>query len=693
MSNPKSLTVQQILSEAGKKVRSLGLKKPAPPRIETACDHLTLLILDKVSKGESVTGAEIAGSALLDTTTQCTAENAYAMACYLASPLYCRYPLLQSPDVSLPDKPPSMWESRFNITEVGQEVLDGNLPHCLINGYSSRESRMPPIRANALAESIQIILSGVGGENLDAKLAEVDFACPCVIDDRGSLVWSSTGKGVLTCQSSAELVGKEVHVNMIPQGIEQSDAVEKLCELLEDVPGVDNCEARGEQLPVLWYKLVAVCKNEVAAKSCLEAVLAGTPLKNKFKIIYTVSDGENHRTHSNPQEILRGYISGLGERGVDTAQCAKKLTEMDSGARTVKRVKEGSESAGVQSLWVIDSSGRNKVVPLSSIKRQSRGGKGARLSPTDLKVMVSGRARQRCVLFGWGGVLSVLNVRAPDTSDAFLHPAETLPEGISGIVSGLVPEEAKFVVICTSQGLIKKVERLELAGGRRGTKIGMKTAGGDSVVGMVAGGEDDDVILVTGLGYATRFNIKQLRSMGLTARGVTGITVKDGDRVAGLVVAPSGEEEAGIFLCASDGSGKVLGISEIPAQNRGGVGGKVIDMVDGVKVIGCTRWNSESEILLGSRGGKLIRFSGGELKPAKKEGGNVNVMEIEDDDAVVTALSIVANGTEELKDDNLGGGGEISSVDDIDTRGHGEPPDFIVESGKIDSRPLSTDLP
>lgn len=666
-----TLTVQQILSGAGKVIRAGGLKKNPPPRIHSACDPLTSIILTKVSEKTLVTGAEIAGAVLLDTSIQCSAEAAYSAACQLASPALCRYPLLESPDVFLPDRPPSMWEARFSLTEVGRQVLEGLLPHCLINGYSSRESRMPPIRALSLGEAIQMICSGGGVENLDSKLADVDFACPCVVDERTGSAWSSTGKGTLNCYSGAELAGNEVHVNMIPHGIDQKEAVEKLCELLEDVPGVENCEARSESLPVHWYKLVAVCKNESAAKSCLEAVLAGAPLKTRLKIAYTVSDSENHRTHSSPQEILRCYVSDLGNRGIDPMQCAKKLAEIDNGGRTSKRIKGSDESAGVQAVWVIDSSGRNRVAALSSIKRQSRGGKGGKFSSGDIKTIVSGRARQRCVLFSGGGVVSVLDVRAPDSSDDFLHPAETLPEGISGIVSGIVPEEAKFVIIGTSHGMVKKVERTEIAGGRRGTKVGIKTSGGDSVVGVDAAEEEDEVVLVTSMGYATRFKIKQLRSMGMTARGVAGMTVKDGDRVAGVVVPPKGTA-GGIFLCASDGSGKVIEIDEIPLQNRGGVGAKVMELTEGVKIIGCSRWTADSEILLGSRSGKLIRFSGGDLRTGKRDGGNTSVMDIEVEDAVVFSVSILLSDEEGAGSDGDGGRrNEVAGDEDSTPGGEG----------------------
>lgn len=637
-------TVQQILTGAGKEVRKTGLRKSIPPRLSTALDPVTSIILSKAGEKPVTTGAELAGAVLLDTSLNCTAEGAYGVACWLASPLVCRYPLLESLDVDLPSKPPAMWEAEFRLTEIGKLVGQGLLPHCLINGHISRESRMPPIRAKALGEAMQILCSGAGENNIDALLSEVDFACPCLVDDRAGMTWASSGKGNLICQSGATLVGNEVHINTIPCDIGQETAVEKVCELLEDVPGVENCEARAEVLPVQWYKVVVSCKNEVAAKACLEAILASNPLRSKFKIIYTVSDSDNNRTHSSPHEILRCYVSTLSSNGADPSSCARKLAEIDSGGRSAKKIRGGNESMGVQVIWVIDSSGRNKVLPLSTIKKQSRGGKGGKISGSDIKALVTGRARQRGVIFGGNGTMAILDIRAPDSSDTFLHPAESLPEGVSGIVSGICPDNSKYVLIVTSQGLVKKVDRAEMAGGRRGTKVGIKTSGGDSVVGLCSAEEEDELVLVSALGYATRFKVKQLRSMGMGAKGVIGMSVKDGDRLVSCVQIDQGRD--GVFLCASDGSGKAVKTEEIPLQNRGGVGHKVIEMNEGVRVTGATKWGASLEILLGSRSGKLIRFSGDELKPTQKDSGNVNLIEIEADDAVVCSVAIDIGGAD-----------------------------------------------
>ena len=637
-----SVTVQQLLTTAGNIARKSALARSIPPRIDTACDPLSLTILKKVAEKGEATGAEIAGAVLLNKDLQSSADVAYAMACHLASPLLCRYPLLNSPDVFLPEKPPSMWKAVFTLSDAGMMVLEGLLPHCLINGYASKESRMPPIRAKVLAEAIQI--AGEGGEDLDAKLSEIDFACPCLVEEKSGSVWASTGKGVVNCLASAEISGREVHVNMIPYGIAQEDGVEKLCDLLEDVPGVERCEARAEAMPVPWYKLVVICKNEGAAKSCLEAVLAGMPLRTKFKIIYTVSDGESNRTHSSPQEILRCYISNLVSKGGDASLCSQKLISLDNGSRSVKRTRQ-EEVGGVQAFWVIDSSGRNKVIPLSTIKIQSRGGKGGKISPTDLKVMIIARARQRCVIFGNNGMLSVLNIRAVDTSEGFLHPAETLPDGLNGVSSGVAVGGDKFILIATNQGLIKKVERDAMAGGRRGTKLGMKISGGDSLVSTCTGDEEQDVVLITSMGWAIRFPLKQLRSMGLPAKGVAGIDLKDGDRLASIVTLSEGDE-GGVFLVASDGSGKVVDTSDIPQQNRGGGGNRIMEMAEGARIVGAEKWNQDVDVLLASRNGKVIRFAGNEMRAAKRDSANVVVMDIDEGDAIVfsgTTVSLSAD--------------------------------------------------
>jgi hypothetical protein len=630
------ITIHQICSAAGKQLRSLSLLRPQPPSISTACDGLSLTILRKVSDTGGCTGAEIAGAVLSEAQIRCTAEAAYHLACHLASPLTCRYPLLESNEVYLPEKPPTMWDANFRISEVGSGVIDGFYPHCLINGYQSSESKMPPIRARALAEAIQAICSNSdhSNDNIEALLADVDFACPCVLEFAGGADWTSSGKGSFTCSPNVDIVGHEVHINMIPLNLDQLKALDLLGELLDDVPGVEECEARAENFPAKWYKLAIRCKSEAAARACAESVLASTSLRTRFKIAYTVCDGEGHRVHSNPQEILRGFISACVGNGGDPLHLAKKLTQLDDGGRCQKRARTADGGLGPLALWLIDSSSRNRVVALHSVKKQSRGGKGSSVSPNDLKSIILGRVRQRLVAFNYSGAVSVMDMRQIDSGEGWSHPAETLPEGFSGVCAGMAPGDHKFVVVASSHGFVKKLERGEFCGGRKGTKLAMKISGGDSVAAVSGGEDDDDVVLVSAKGQGLRFKLKQVRAMGAGAKGITGINLKDGDRLAAAACISGGADSV-VTIFLSDGGVKSFSIDEIPLQNRGGGGVKLLDAEENVMIVAAVATSGESDLFIGTRNGKLIRFSTKEFSTSKRGGGAVTGIELESGDAVV----------------------------------------------------------
>lgn len=635
------VTVQQICAEATKENIGVTLKKYPPPLLDDACDAVTKIILNTVKSEKVASGARLAGAVLSTDGIEMPADAAYAFACSMASPLVYRYPLLKSEQVYLPEKPPAMWEAFFEITAVGEGVLAGELPNCLINGFQSPDSKMPPLRAKAVAEGITKLLDGTDtdGEALAGIICEPDFATPCLVEHPKSAGgWGTTGKGALNCYPRVETSGKETHLSMIPSGWCQIDAVEKVKELLEDVHGIERVEAAGDE-DSGWYKIVVVCKTEHAAASAAEAAVAAGVLKTRSKIVYTCCDDKNNRVHTSPQEMLRGYIVGLKGKGVAPCDVANSLIKLDDGARcgAKKLAEEGRE--GALAVWMVDSACRNKVIPVSSIKLQGRGGKGVPSGGEDVKILLLARVRAKVALVGGFGGGSILNLRAPDPCEGWLHPAETLPEGATMPAAAVWPGQARYVVFATNLGHIKKIDALEISDGRKGTKTVIKTSGGDGVVSCCGADEDDELVMISSLGNACRLKLKDVRSMGTGAKGIVGISIRDGDRLgAGVVFKPGSGKE--LFIFTSSGVGKRLSIDEIPIQNRGGVGVKIIEMENDVRITAAVMADEEDEILVGARSGKIIRFKAGDLSSQKRGAGGVVAMDLETEDSVLSATVI-----------------------------------------------------
>src|SRR5206468_3978469 len=64
---------------------------------------------------------------------------------------------------------------------------------------------------------------------------------------------------------------------------------------------------------------------------------------------------------------------------------------------------------------------------------------------------------------------------------------------------------------------------------------------GDTLIEVVQTQPGDEIVLSTRKGMAIRFAEAQARAMGRSTKGVTGITLRDGDELVGMVVAdPAG---------------------------------------------------------------------------------------------------------------------------------------------------------
>jgi DNA gyrase subunit A len=93
-------------------------------------------------------------------------------------------------------------------------------------------------------------------------------------------------------------------------------------------------------------------------------------------------------------------------------------------------------------------------------------------------------------------------------------------------------EGAKYLVMVTSKGTIKKCAMEEFDSVRRSGLIAIKLDAGDELTWVKPSTGDDDISIVTRQGQSIRFEEKEVRSMGRTAAGVRSIKLKGNDEVA-----------------------------------------------------------------------------------------------------------------------------------------------------------------
>lgn len=138
-------------------------------------------------------------------------------------------------------------------------------------------------------------------------------------------------------------------------------------------------------------------------------------------------------------------------------------------------------------------------------------------------------------------------------------------ERITAIVP--VPEETdhRFVCMATAKGLIKRTKLEEFAVPRRLGKIAISLQDEDELIGVHVTDGQQELMLVQSAGYAVRFKESDVRALGRTARGVLGMNLRNQERVLSFVVP----QPDSYLLCASEyGFGKCTEFSRFRCMNR-----------------------------------------------------------------------------------------------------------------------------
>src|SRR6185369_3137615 len=130
-------------------------------------------------------------------------------------------------------------------------------------------------------------------------------------------------------------------------------------------------------------------------------------------------------------------------------------------------------------------------------------------------------------------------------------------------------EESKYVMMGSRKGAVKKTALSAFSNPRAGGIIAMGVEEGDAVIAVQVTDGTGEIFIGTRNGMAIRFPETDVRSMGRTAYGVRGITLRDDDYVVAVeTVRPGGA----LLSVTEHGYGKRTEIEEYRVQSRGGVG-------------------------------------------------------------------------------------------------------------------------
>jgi DNA gyrase subunit A len=244
-------------------------------------------------------------------------------------------------------------------------------------------------------------------------------------------------------------------------------------------------------------------------------------------------------------------------------------------------------------------------------------------------------------------------------------------------------EEGKYVLMATRGGIVKKTELMAYANVRATGIIAITVDEGDLLIDARLTDGAHDVLLCTREGQAIRFPEEQARPMGRSARGVKGISLREGDRLVAMeTVSPEAAEPVMLTVCER-GFGKCTPLSEYPTRNRGGMGVITIKTSErNGKVVDLRFLRPEDDVILVTNHGKLIRVTARGISVVGRNTQGVTLVRLDEGESVVSLAKVSerAQGTAdglEAEDAPLPeDGGEVSGSlpPEAEPAGAPEPP-------------------
>ena len=333
----------------------------------------------------------------------------------------------------------------------------------------------------------------------------------------------------------------------------------------------------------------------------------------------------------------------------------------------------------------VTHSGFIKRTKANEYRAQHRGGKGikgAKLREDDVVDHFFLTSTHNWLLFftNKGRVYRIKAYELPEGSrdSKGQHVANLLQFGpdetIQTVLSIPNYEVAKYLVLATRTGKVKKTALAEYDSPRQGGLIAVRLAADeetgeptDELIGAALCNAEDDIILVSKLGMSLKFQAddEQLRPMGRQTAGVQGMKFRNDDSLLAMDVVP-GDSDKDLFVVTNEGFAKRTAISEYRLQGRNGLGIKAVQLVEGRgALVGALVVSEDDQVMAIMKSGKVIRSNVDEVK---RTGRNTQGVTFAKPDKGDTILSIARNEEKDEPED----GGDAAANGTAETAQSGE---------------------
>ncbi|MGA9898805.1 MAG: DNA gyrase subunit A [Terriglobales bacterium] len=380
------------------------------------------------------------------------------------------------------------------------------------------------------------------------------------------------------------------------------------------------------------------------------------------------------------RENIAEFESILGSEKKLRGVIIKELEEVKKLYGDERRTRIEDEAAEImledliadeQVAVTVSHGGYLKRTPISTYRMQRRGGTGRTGMKTRDEdfvehLFIASTHAYILIFTNTGRVYWLKVYEIPDVSAAgkgkhvgnlvSLQPGETVR---TMLVVRHLDEEGRYIFFATRNGTVKKTELKDFSHVMSRGIIAIGIEKEDELVGVTLTDGNQIIFLASHDGQAIRFEEEDVRSMGRPAYGVRGMNLDKGDYIVGMAVttkpgvapvkkagAAEGEdlipEKGSLILSVTEGGyGKRTPADEYRLQGRGGSGVINVKTTErNGKVVGIAQVTEDSEVMLISQYGKIIRMDSSTIRESGRAAQGVRLLQLEPGDRVAAAVVI-----------------------------------------------------
>ena len=443
--------------------------------------------------------------------------------------------------------------------------------------------------------------------------------------------------------------GREHILEGLKIAVDNIDEVVKVIRKAKDVPTADA--ALRKQFALSEKQSEAILNMRLARLTALEI--------DKL-------DAELAEVHSLIKKLKAILASRTKRMGIVKSELDELVKKYGDARRTEIIADVGDFSvedliAEEDMVVTISHSGYIKRIPVTTYRRQRRGGRGLNGMGTKeddwVEHLFIASTHDYVLFFTDRGQVYWLKVydipqggRAARGKPVINLIQIGADEGIAAFVTVRAFSDQHSLMFATAKGVVKKTV-LSAFGNPRSSGIrAINIESNDELIDVQVTDGTNDIVLATRSGMSIRFSEKDARKMGRSTSGVRGIQLEGDDRLIGMVVI---RRDATLLVVSERGLGKRSELSDYRLQKRGGKGIITLKRTDKTgAVVALKEVLPNDELMLVTRQGVIIRLPVEGIRVIGRNTQGVKIMNLDSGDAVVDVARVVREDAAEVVEES-----------------------------------------